>query len=587
MCTTSFNERDGRRPFLQIVVLYANDSRVFNYSKEVQNQFLENGIDVYLQIGIENIPSRDNQRVSYHDKIEKDTEIKTENLAEIITSSIADFLIVIGDRNMKNKSCQAKKRGKLVEMNVEDMINGIWSEWSPYQTTRNDGSQENVNIPTEKLQALLDEHFGLKHLNDRITRIKVQLSLVLGKRNEKIIEQPFAEVDGKLATNLTNLQKMFIRLHEPLAKAYDRLSQIMSEDPIIVDQSQYGSKVGPEYRPQHSPRSLAISTKESLLDYLSSIIDKIEEKADAMVEEYGAPLWSAYFTQYKENSEYIMSSEENSYRSGDEEEYDSDGSSDYNEAQSEEYDSENEWESVGSNAKKNRKKPQDSVDTRKLSDPKQKIVTPHPKQPVQIKQILTSGKEIQPHPETQSPRKDPQDYEYKSHSEEHDHYVLQQQQRSKEGLKNSPRGIVHPEEQRIYQEHPEKLMESQYPLFEENFSGLRNHDYSNPDFSVINSLWRSSGISSSAVENDLGPNTFKNWLKIFQPNEHDTINANYEGRVFRSNYGNQQAPYQGEGEAAYNGYPSSYESSQEDQDSLPDFPPESNAKRPCLYVKVI
>jgi hypothetical protein len=46
------------------------------------------------------------------------SEIKTENLAEIITSSRADYLIVIGDKNMKNRSCQAKKRGKLVEMNV-------------------------------------------------------------------------------------------------------------------------------------------------------------------------------------------------------------------------------------------------------------------------------------------------------------------------------------------------------------------------------------------------------------------------------------------------------------------------------------
>ena len=45
-------------------------------------------------------------------------DIKAENLAEIITTSTADFLIVIGDRNMKNRSCQAKRSGKLVEMNV-------------------------------------------------------------------------------------------------------------------------------------------------------------------------------------------------------------------------------------------------------------------------------------------------------------------------------------------------------------------------------------------------------------------------------------------------------------------------------------
>lgn len=48
--------------------------------------------------------------------------IKTENLAEVITNSKADCLIVIGDRNMKNRSCQAKRRGKLVEMDVRLLL---------------------------------------------------------------------------------------------------------------------------------------------------------------------------------------------------------------------------------------------------------------------------------------------------------------------------------------------------------------------------------------------------------------------------------------------------------------------------------
>lgn len=45
-------------------------------------------------------------------------EIKTENLAEIITTSRADYLVVLGDRNMKNRTCQAKNKGKLTEMDV-------------------------------------------------------------------------------------------------------------------------------------------------------------------------------------------------------------------------------------------------------------------------------------------------------------------------------------------------------------------------------------------------------------------------------------------------------------------------------------
>lgn len=34
---------------------------------------------------------------------------------------------------MKNKSCQAKKRGKLVEMSIEEAIQSCWQDWSEIQ----------------------------------------------------------------------------------------------------------------------------------------------------------------------------------------------------------------------------------------------------------------------------------------------------------------------------------------------------------------------------------------------------------------------------------------------------------------------
>lgn len=58
-------------------------------------------------------------------------DIKTANLAEIVSLSNADFLVVVGmsstanqpnpvkgDKNMKKKTCQAKRKGKLIEMQV-------------------------------------------------------------------------------------------------------------------------------------------------------------------------------------------------------------------------------------------------------------------------------------------------------------------------------------------------------------------------------------------------------------------------------------------------------------------------------------
>ena len=117
--------KTGRRPYLQIVVLFAADVRVMRYAKEVHTAFLENGVDAYLQteetgqhiLSYFRIPTHFLFPFHYY-FFYVNADIKTENLAEVITNSKADCLIVIGDRNMKNRSCQAKRRGKLVEMDV-------------------------------------------------------------------------------------------------------------------------------------------------------------------------------------------------------------------------------------------------------------------------------------------------------------------------------------------------------------------------------------------------------------------------------------------------------------------------------------
>ena len=59
--------------------------------------------------------------------------IKTENLADTINVSKGDYVVVLGDRNMKNRTVQAKRKGKLVETAVCccwgycDRNGGLWS----------------------------------------------------------------------------------------------------------------------------------------------------------------------------------------------------------------------------------------------------------------------------------------------------------------------------------------------------------------------------------------------------------------------------------------------------------------------------
>ena len=65
-----------------------------------------------------------------HRAIAPGQDIKPEHLVSIITSTYSDFLIVIGDRNMKNNTCQGRRSGKLIEMSLDDRLRTLLVEWA-------------------------------------------------------------------------------------------------------------------------------------------------------------------------------------------------------------------------------------------------------------------------------------------------------------------------------------------------------------------------------------------------------------------------------------------------------------------------
>jgi hypothetical protein len=128
-------------------VLYATDTRVVRYALEVEKCFLLNGFDVYLQTKLSDERKRATERVDLfffffffvshcsahfrrHHLFLTSEKIKTDSLAEIISKSKSDALVVLGDRNIKNKSCQMRKKGKLIEMSVEETVLSCWQDWS-------------------------------------------------------------------------------------------------------------------------------------------------------------------------------------------------------------------------------------------------------------------------------------------------------------------------------------------------------------------------------------------------------------------------------------------------------------------------
>lgn len=91
-----------RRAFLHIVVLFASDPRVMAYATGVAEMFRAAGVDVWLMTELSKGGNTDGSG-SYQ---QGPRWIKPENLVSLITASKADSLIVIGDRNMKNETCQ-------------------------------------------------------------------------------------------------------------------------------------------------------------------------------------------------------------------------------------------------------------------------------------------------------------------------------------------------------------------------------------------------------------------------------------------------------------------------------------------------
>lgn len=267
--------RYSRRPLLHVIVLYAGDLRVLRYSKELQNLFLDNGIDVYLQT-----------------KTDDDQYIKTENLAEIITNSKADYVVVIGDRNMKNKSCQTKKKGKLVETQVDETINFIWGEWAELHSD---------HYATDDTSEILYKVCALRNLDQRIEKLEQGLKSIKDVPPFLNAEQP-TYIEAKAASKITNFQKQLIRFHQQLVSALEILEDIPIENEKTPDNSGRGVAVGPEHQTWELVPGISEGIKTKLLDTLNDYLPKLEEIGDEL-NEVGNPLWMAYLQEYNKAKE--------------------------------------------------------------------------------------------------------------------------------------------------------------------------------------------------------------------------------------------------------------------------------------------
>ncbi|KAJ4458369.1 hypothetical protein PAPYR_5922 [Paratrimastix pyriformis] len=272
-----------RRPFLHIIVLFGQDPKVQRYSHEVCEEFLDNSVDVCLQT--EHLGQ----------------SIKPPVLADVISQCQADYLIVLGDRNLRNGSCHCQIQGKLVEKPISERIREILQEWidagkgDPRESSR---GIEVAELTDEMLFEILQFYTALRKVRER-------LATVLEETHELKQSRSLRDPDKDTQKQVAKTQSSSIHLHRDLHAARASVEAMtVVPDPVTTPGARLrGQIVGPT-GPTHDdipPASLPSSLKERLVSFAGSALAQVEEVGSALAEcPAAASLWRAYMNQLEE-----------------------------------------------------------------------------------------------------------------------------------------------------------------------------------------------------------------------------------------------------------------------------------------------
>lgn len=263
------------------MVLFASDQRVANYASRITQKFTDAGIDVYLQVSGANSKPQSlmqSRRVCarcrhWHDAfhyrasptpppshllllLQTDLAesglgdpsapvpqfIKPGDLSAVIAASHGDFLIVVGDKNMKNETCQARQAGKLVEKPVDERIVSLLESWAQ-QTGIKPGEAPGAGASSDKAAATLSEEalverlrrlVGAPNFVDRLGRVGRETGEVLelrrgarrGGSGMGSLPALLTGSDQETVAKLTRCQMSLVRVHKELVDALGAVREL-------------------------------------------------------------------------------------------------------------------------------------------------------------------------------------------------------------------------------------------------------------------------------------------------------------------------------------------------------------------------
>nr|CAG4716441.1 unnamed protein product [Naegleria fowleri] len=317
----------SKKPLHHIIVLFGADLRVRNYAQQVQETFLAKGINVYTQLAC------------YTKETPTSSEdyefIKPDHLQELITNSVADYVAVIGDRNMKHRTCQAKKNGKLVEVSVDERAEEILQDWetsSPHSDFPILDSISNMrdisDITTEQVYELIEAFANIRHIKDRVDRLRKSISELRDWKSPKSQKSIQTIMDEKMLSKLTTCNNAAIKLHKDLISALEYIqdlpcnSESSSGISVLDPEDERGVSLNSKHLTVSGEDNseaqtsgggddeliIAISSslKELLIEKCNEIIPTIEKLGDQMSEIAGSSsLWNAYIKEHREEQEKI------------------------------------------------------------------------------------------------------------------------------------------------------------------------------------------------------------------------------------------------------------------------------------------